>query len=153
MATRAIEKAFQRHPRPQVPRLSIIDAPLNKLQIPTKAALLEKSLQKGKEICEDPWKTLFLQGELIQGRSKWYLCIHEGLMAIVKEVEIESGRQELEKIKKISDHRHVSTIKQIFESENSLFFRFEYSRFTLEEVLNVHLCLEEIHIRVISSSV
>ena len=142
MAPKATEKIFERHPRPQAP-----------LRVPTVAALLGRSLQKKKEAFTDPWKTLSLQGELVQGKSKWYLCIHEGLMAIVKSVEIESGRRELEKIKKLSNHPHVATVNQVFESDKSMFFRFEYSRCTLEEVLNVHLCLDECHIRIIASSV
>jgi serine/threonine protein kinase len=152
MASKAIENAFQRHPRPQAAALDQKTS-LNRFQVPTKAALLERSLRKIKEISTDPWKSLALQGELIQGRSKWHLCIHEGVMVLVKRVDIESGRGELEKIKKLSNHPHIATISQVFESEQSMFFRFEYSRFTLEEILNVHLCLDESHLRIIASSV
>lgn len=152
MSSQRIEKAFQRHPRPQAPVLDK-GASLNRFQVPTKAALLERSIRKKKEISTDPWKTLALQGELIQGRSRWHLCIHEGVMTLVKSVDIESGRQELEKIKKLSNHPHVATIGQVFESDQLMYFRFEYSRFTLEEILNVHLCLDESHLRIIASSV
>ncbi|UPX14881.1 stress-activated protein kinase signaling cascade [Ascochyta rabiei] len=152
MTSMAKEKAFRRHSRPQA---SVLDkaTSLNRLQVPTKVALLEKSIQKKKEVSTNPWKTLSVQGELIQGKSKWQLCIQEGLMAIVKSVEIEPGRRELEKIRKLSPHPHVATINQVFESDTSMFFKFEYSRFTLEEVLNVHLSLDESHVRIIASSV
>jgi serine/threonine protein kinase len=72
---------------------------------------------------------------------------------MVKKNNVEAGRRELEKVTKISDHPNVATIKQAFESEGSLFFQFEYTRFTLEEVLNVHSCLRESHIRIIASAV
>ncbi|PZC88059.1 Pkinase domain containing protein, partial [Pyrenophora tritici-repentis] len=42
---------------------------------------------------------------------------------------------------------------QAFETESSWFLQLEYSRYTLEEVLNVHTRLEEPHIRVIASSI
>ena len=157
MASTAMERAFQRHPRPQPPTLGKTNlgkaTSVDKFQVPTKAALLKRSLQEKKEVYTEPWKTLSLQGELLQGKSKWHLCIHDGLMVMVKSMEIETGRRELEKIRKLSSHPHVATINQVFESETSMFFRFEYARYTLEEVLNVHLCLDESHIRIIASSV
>ena len=109
MASKAIENAFQRHPRPQAAALDQ-KTPLNRFQVPTKAALLERSLRKNKEISTDPWKSLALQGELIQGRSKWHLCIHEGVIVLIKRIDIKSGRRELKKIKKLSNHPHIATI-------------------------------------------
>ena len=145
MATKAIEEAFQRHPRPQVP---------------TKAALLQKALEKSKlistahrEIYDSPWKTLARQGNLVQGKYVWSICVYERQLVLIKETPIQTGRDELEKVKKLSNHLHVSTIIQAFQTETSLFLQLEYSRYTLEEVLNVHICLEELHIRMIASSV
>ncbi|KAA8613256.1 Pkinase domain containing protein [Pyrenophora tritici-repentis] len=138
MATKAIEEAFQRHPRPQVP---------------TKAALLQKALEKSqqistahREIHDSPWKTLVRQGNLVQGKYVWSICVYKSQLVLVKEMTIQAGRDELEKMKKLSDHPHVSTIRQAFETESSLFLQLEYSRYTLEEVLNVHTRLEEPHI-------
>jgi hypothetical protein len=74
-------------------------------------------------------------------------------MALLKSVQIESGKRELEKLKMLSNHLHVATINQVFESGELMYFRFDYSRFTLEEILNVHLRLDESHLRIIASSV
>jgi serine/threonine protein kinase len=142
MTSNSIEEAFQRLPRPQVP---------------TKAALLERSLKKTKpptsSVSSNPWKTLSHQGDLTQGKRTLSLCLQGGSMVMVKKVDHDTGQKELEKVKKISDHPNVTTIKQVFESHNSLLFQYEYTRFTLEEVLNVHMFLKETHIRVIASAV
>lgn len=145
MASKLIDDAFQRHPRPQVP---------------TKAALLKRNLQRTKQITselktlrETPWRTLDRQGELVQGKYTWTVCTSEKRLVMVKEVNLEEGQTELDKITKLSDHPHVATIKQVFEFEHALYFQVEYARYTLEEVLNVHNKLEEPHIRAIASSV
>lgn len=146
MASKAIEQAFQRHPRPQV--------------VPTKAALLERAIQNEKRassltrgVRESPWETLDLQGELTQGTNVWSICVQKGNLAIVKQTALQRGRDELEKVTKLSDHPNVATVKQAFEFDDTWYFQFEYSRVTLEEVLSVHALLEEKHIRVISSAV
>ncbi|OWY53300.1 hypothetical protein AALT_g11519 [Alternaria alternata] len=72
---------------------------------------------------------------------------------MVREIAKDTGRRQLEVLKKLSDHPHISTIEQSFETENAIFFQLEYSRYTLEEVLNVHTCLEDLHIRVIASAI
>ncbi|KAF1363096.1 hypothetical protein EJ07DRAFT_163018 [Lizonia empirigonia] len=135
MSSKESDKAFQRHPRPQAPALDN-RVSLSRFSVPTKAALLERSLRKKNEMSTDPWKTLLLQGDLIQGRTRWHLCIHEGVMALLRSTDIHSGKRELEKIKTLSSHPHIATINQIFESEGLMYFRFDYSRFTLEEILN-----------------
>lgn len=152
MPSKENDKAFQRHPRPQAPALDN-RLSLNRFPVPTKVALLERSFRKKKAISTDPWKTLLLQGELIQGRTRWHLCIHEGIMALLKSADIDSGKRELEKIKMLSSHPHVATVNQVFESEGLMYFRFDYSRYTLEEILNVHMRLDESHLRIIASSV
>jgi serine/threonine protein kinase len=146
MTSSEIDQAFQRHPRPQ--------------GVPTKSALLERALQKQQRassltrgLRESPWKTLVRQGELTQGTQVWSICVQQDDLVIVKETSIETGRNELEKVTKLSDHPHVATIRQAFQTDSSWFFQFEYSRITLEEVLSVHTRLEEKHIRVIASSV
>ncbi|KAF1840097.1 uncharacterized protein K460DRAFT_348226 [Cucurbitaria berberidis CBS 394.84] len=145
MTSEAIEEAFQRHPRPQVP---------------TKAALLKKALQNdkrlsspSKEIRGSPWKTLNRQGSLTEGEHVWIVCIQQGQLVMVKEMSLKAGRKELEVLTKLSDHLHVSTIKQAFETETSLYFQLEYARCSLAGVLTYHMQLEEAHIRVLASSV
>jgi hypothetical protein len=152
MSSRESDKAFQRHPRPQAPALGH-RVSTSKFSVPTKAALLERTLRRQKAIVTDPWSSLLLQGDLVQGSSRWHLCIHDGTMALLKSVDIDSGKRELEKLKMLSNHSHVATINQVFESGDLMYFRFDYSRFTLEEILNVHLRLDESHLRIIASSV
>ncbi|KAJ5021915.1 hypothetical protein PSV08DRAFT_213169 [Bipolaris maydis] len=141
MTSTSIGEAFQRLPRPQVP---------------TAVALMERSLKKAKEpttgVTHNPWETLSHLGDLTQGKHKLSLCLQEGQLVIIKEVNREAGHAELEKLKKISDHPNVATIKQVFESKTSVLFQYEYTRFTLEEVLNVHTVLKESHIRLIASA-
>jgi hypothetical protein len=152
MSSMEIDKAFQRHPRPQAPALGN-RVSIDRFSVPTKAALLERSLRKQKAISTDPWSTLLLQGDLVQGGSRWHLCIHDGIMTLLKSADVDSGKRELEKLKMLSNHPHVTTVKQVFESGGLMYFRFDYSRFTLEEILNVHLRLDESHLRIIASSV
>ncbi|KAF2844489.1 hypothetical protein T440DRAFT_523468 [Plenodomus tracheiphilus IPT5] len=146
MTSRAIEQAFQRHPRPQ--------------GVPTKAALLERALRKeqrastlNRGLRESPWKSLVRQGELTQGKHVWTICFQQSKLAMVKETSCEAGQEEFRKVSKLSDHPHVATIKEAFQTDTSWFFQFEYARITLEEVLSVHTRLEEKHIQVISSSI
>ncbi|KAL6167172.1 hypothetical protein ACJQWK_06617 [Exserohilum turcicum] len=118
---------------------------------------MERSLKRGKEpsvgVTHSPWETLSHLGDLTQGKHKLSLCLQEGQLVIVKKVNREVGHAELEKLKKISDHPNVATIKQVFESKTFLHFQYEYTRFTLEEVLNVHIVLKEPHIRLIASAI
>ena len=72
---------------------------------------------------------------------------------MVRELANDAGRRQLEMLKRLSDHPHISTIKQAFKNDSSIFFQLEYSRYTLEEVLNVYTRLEDLHIRVIASAV
>jgi serine/threonine protein kinase len=177
MTSKAIEEAFQRHPRPQVPtNAGLLQQPVVPSQaaplqqppvtpkaqrppVPTKAALLQRAIDDRRrtityqEVRESPWNTLTRQGDLVQGKHVWSICTYKRQLVMVRELAIEAGRRQLEMLKRLSDHPHVSTIKQAFETNDSIFFQLEYSRYTLEEVLSVHICLEESHIRVIASAV
>jgi hypothetical protein len=144
--SKTIEEAFQRHPRPH--------------NVPTKAALLQKSFQKEQEISsaplvmrQDPWKTLHFQGDLVQGKDIWSLCIATGQLVMVRRLLPKTGKEVMDKLSPISNHPNVATVKQCFEMKDLWYLQYEYSRFTLEEVLNVHLHLEESHIRIIASLV
>ena len=157
MLSKAVEEAFQRHPRPQVP---IKPGPSQRPTVPTKVALLQRAIEDDKrrslayqEIRESPWKTLIRQGDLVQGNHVRSICVHRRQLVMVRELANDAGRRQLEMLKRLSDHPHLSTIKQAFETEGSIFFQLEYSRYTLEEVLNVHTRLEDPHIRVIASAV
>ena len=64
-------------------------------------------------------------------------------MALLKSADIDSGKRELEKIKMLSSHLHIAKTNQVFESEGLIYFRFDYSWYTVEEILNVHLRLDK----------
>lgn len=152
MTPKGIEDAFQRHPRPQ--------------NVPTKAALLQKSLQKSVSALtstssapsisitrKSPWKDLRVQGDLVQGKYVWTVCLASDKLVMVKKVTPEGGKGEFERTSLLSPHLNVASLKQCFEMEDIWYMEYDYSRFTLEEVLNVHMRLEESHIRIIASSV
>lgn len=153
MSTKFIQEAFQRHPRPQ---------------LPTKAALLERSRKNIEENSthrppkaasprpvsndEDPWSTRTLLGELKQGNQHWLVYEKQGDLVMTKKVDPERGRRVTEKLQLLS-HSNIANVKQIFIYDSLMHLEFDYTRFTLEEMLNVHLHLDEPHIRVISTSV
>lgn len=156
MTPKSIEEAFQRHPRPQVPTKAAIS---QRLTVPTKGALLQRAKEDEKRrallqtVNESPWTMLTRHGELLQGKSVRSICVSQGKLVMIKEIASIAGRRQLEMSKKLSEHSHVSTIQKAFEAENLIYVQLEYSKYTLEEILNVHICLEEAHIRVIASAV
>jgi hypothetical protein len=151
MAPKGIEDAFQRHPRPQ--------------NVPTKAALLQKSVQKSVSALSipsplstsitrrSPWKALRVLGDLVQGKNVWTMCLASDKLVMVKKTTPEAGRREFDCTSSVSIHPNVATLRQCFEMEEFWYMQYDYSRFTLEEVLNVHLRLDESHIQIIASSV
>jgi hypothetical protein len=119
----------------------------------TKAALLQRAIEDNKrrslayqEIRESPWKTLVRQGDLVQGKHVQSICVHRRQLVIVRELANNAGRQQLEMLKRLTNHPHLTTIKQAFKTKGSIFFQLEYSRYTLKEVLNVHTRLKDPHI-------
>lgn len=148
MSAKTIEEAFQRHPRPQ---------------LPTKAALLLGSLkpsEKSKTSAskqseklplrhESPWSETSRLGEMTQGKNKLSLGLSNGKISMLKRMEIEAGKRHLEMVK-LLHHSNIAKLESVFEQENHIYFQFEYSRFTLEEVLHVHLRFDESHIQAIA---
>jgi hypothetical protein len=157
MSKQIFEEAFQRHPRPQ---------------LPTKAALLERSRKPGEDrphanpttktrdnekstsavIHEDPWNAMTRLGELIQGEQTWSVGVRLGRLVMVKKVDAETGRKALEKAQLLGQS-NLASIAEVFHHESVYYLGFDYLRITLEEVLNVHARLDESQIRVIATSV
>lgn len=158
MGTEFIEEAFQRRPRPQ---------------LPTKAALLERSLKPTKDSVdektpkeapsellvrdEDPSRAMPVLGELVQGDQKWTINMHlvnthlERLV-MVKRVDKETGRRIIEKWK-LLDHPNIANVQEAFHHGSYMYLEYDFTRFTLEEILNVHLNLDEPRIQIIATSV
>jgi serine/threonine protein kinase len=156
-------EAFQRHPRPQG------------FKAPTKAALLERSLKKhppstrtteppsvGLSVSEPrenvevqhrtPWKDLRKLGDLTQGSQRWTICAADASRMMVKKFDSASGKDQISKLQ-LLHHTNISSLQKAFLHESQVFLGFEFAPITLEEVLHVHLRLEEPQIRIIATSV
>ncbi|KAF2278974.1 uncharacterized protein EI97DRAFT_393825 [Westerdykella ornata] len=143
MSSKFIQEAFQRHPRPQWP---------------TKAALLKDTWQKQDEKKNqttsqqlplqqcNPWTTLAKLGELVQAGKSYTVGLQCNRVIMVRQTKKEVGEALLEKTK-LLQHRNLHSIEAIFQEQGSIFFQLEHLRFTLEEILNVHISLEEHQIR------
>jgi hypothetical protein len=148
MDSKSFENAFQRHPRPQLPT------------IPTKNALLLKaqlSPEPPQNVLELPpkitsWDNVSRLGDLVQHRSHLSVGICNGTMIMLKTMNLATGKRILEKTKLLK-HTNIAQVIDTLEENGKLSLMFEYIRFTLEEVLNVHMPLDEPHIRAIAQPV
>ena len=102
-----------------------------------------------------PWPGFRKLGVLIQGASQLSLCATKGEscgLVMFKELDVDQGRNELETLQQIS-HPNIIKLRQAFEQNSSIFIGFEYYRCTLQEMLHVHISLEEPHVKAIAKSV
>jgi hypothetical protein len=162
------EDAFQRHPRPQG------------FRAPTKAALLERSLKENATAAaripkpatttpvdlstslvpgenvevqqQIPWKSLRRLGDLTQGTQRWMICSASASRLMLKKVEYASGKDQISKLQLLR-HTNIVSLQNAFLHESQIYLAFEFAPITLEEVLHVHLRLEEPQIRTIATSV
>ena len=140
------EDARQRNPRPQFP-------------IPTKASLdFMESLKVGKSntasysavlLREDPWKNKQHLGDLTQGQTKWSITVDKGALGLVRRLNSDSGKQQIEQLRLLS-HPNIHTIQEAFTHKSEMYICFEYCRFTLEEILHVHLSIDESQIKAVT---
>lgn len=72
---------------------------------------------------------------------------------MIRRVPQEDGKSELRKVQRFLNHPNVTMIRQVFTMESFMYFRYDYTRYTLEEVLCVHRKFGESHIQVVASSV
>ena len=102
-----------------------------------------------------PWSENHLLGTLVQGENEFLLCAprskHSDL-TIFKKYTSQTGEKEAEHLQKLS-HHNIIKLKQLCKYDGVWYLGFEFYQFTLEEVLHVHLDLEESHIQLISQSV
>ena len=73
-------------------------------------------------------------------------------LLMFKEVEEELGSKELRILEELS-HPNVIRVRQVFAWQDRVFMGLEYFRFTLQELLQVHLDMVEDQIQVIAKSV
>jgi hypothetical protein len=152
MSAKPKEEAFQRHPRPQLPTKAALLLESRKPVEKLKASAPEKQTRTPTLYHESPWKSMSRLGELVQGNHQWHIGLLNGKLMMVRKMDLDAGRQHLKKVKPLA-HPNIAKLEDLFEDDHSLYFRFEYSRFTLGEVLNVHLHFEEPHILAVAHSV
>jgi serine/threonine protein kinase len=170
MTIRPKEEVFQRHPRPQLPtKAALLLESRNRKAEKPKASLSKEALLASRKIVAKmkspneqnttravhhgtPWKKIDRLGELIQGHREWYIGLFKGKMVMLRKTELDAGQRQYEKVKLLA-HPNIANLEEVFEGDSSFYFRYEYSRFTLEEVLNVHLRFEESQILTIACSV
>ncbi|PVH95421.1 hypothetical protein DM02DRAFT_600866 [Periconia macrospinosa] len=147
-----IEDAFQRHPRPQLPTKAALL--LGTLKSPNKAdRLTPNSENQTREIIkEDPWQRSKRLGELIQGERRWTIGMRRSTIVMLQsKKDVNTCKQLLDRVKPLS-HANIACVLNAYESNDQIHLMFEYSRYTLEEILCVHMPLEEVHIRAIVQS-
>ena len=72
---------------------------------------------------------------------------------MVKALLPTAGERVLDRVADLSRHSNIAMVMQAFATDEFHGLQYEYTRITLEEVLDVHLTHEESHIRIIASSV
>lgn len=104
----------------------------------------------------DPWDHLKRLGTVIQGKSELIVCMNKDepqSMSMVKELSrAGGGLKEANLLRKLS-HPNIVKMIEVFLQDDDVYIELEYCRFTLEEVLSVHVRFEEPHIRLIAQSV
>lgn len=163
-----LEKAFQRHSRSQLPmipvsspkssnRLSFIQSTPS--WVPPVPPLNSRENGKLSEHDKAPMKTsawvdFVCLGKLMQGEHETLICSQRDRKATLfmfKLVEEKDGSE----LKRTLTLRHPSLVmaRHIIESDVGMHIGFDYFRFTLEELLNVHMTLGEPHLHTISTAV
>lgn len=150
-------------PIPETASTSLSLRSSSSTQVPIGSQNLKRKIseysQEGPELVilqkVSPWTALTRLGTLFQGNAQMHLGVpNEAFrdLVIVKETPDADGRAEFDTLKQLS-HPNVIKLKQAFLQDERILLGFEYCRYTLEEVLNVHLKFEEPHVRVIAKSV
>lgn len=98
------------------------------------------------------WLDLLQLGTLVQGCDEWLLCSSRAhkklymLRAIQGEVE-----KVIQRVRTMNHSRIVAAAFAV-SSDVQSFIGFQYVRYTLEEMLYVHLVMDEMQIRAVATS-
>ena len=151
MNSKSIETAFQRRPRPQFPTATAL---LEKARKDTDTPFKSRPMVSTGPVLrhETPWESMKCLGELVQGEQTWSLCVQKNRLSMVEKIDLKTGREELEKIK-LLDHPNIATLQAAYDDDSFLYLQYDYRRYTLEEMLNVHVRFDECYIRIIATSV
>lgn len=169
-----LEKAFQRHSRAQQASVSLPEAQapkqrLSRIQstpswVPPVPTVPHRDLGKlGRQdkvpAKQSEWLDFLRLGNLVQGESEALICYErdrKSTMFMFKLVEKRnSAGTEDAKFKQTLKLRHTNIVaaRHVIESAVGTHVGFDYFRFTLEEVLGVHMLLEEAHLHTIATAV
>lgn len=91
----------------------------------------------------------------MQGTSEFIVCIKrtEPLeMKMVKRSKRSVALREASVLQRLS-HPSILQLHEVFLQDDEAYFEFDYCRFTLAEVVNVHIRVEELHLHLIAHSV
>jgi hypothetical protein len=103
---------------------------------------------------EDTLGPMITLGRFVQSGTNWAVRAQRGRhgLVMVKKLKESVGRKEQKILEGIS-HKNITKIIHVSWDGEFLCLAFEYCRFTLAEVLHVHLELEEYHLKHIARSV
>lgn len=103
-----------------------------------------------------PWERFTRLGAIVQGPSELTICVEKGnlqrMMMVKTPRRREDGLKEAGQLRKFS-HPNIVQILEVFSHGDEVYIGLEYCRFTLEEIVNVHIRLEEPQLRLIAHSV
>ena len=102
-----------------------------------------------------PWQSVDRLGTLKQGCMEFILCTAKESFSdllLFRETGKEQGKAELDLLEEFS-HPNVIRIRQAFENDSYIHLGYEYFRHTLQELVHVHVSLNERHVRTIARSV
>ena len=134
---------------------AIVKAPPSPLEaLPAQQLLPTTPVQANKRSIrpEFRWIDHIKLGTLVQGGQELLVCCsRQGQMFMLKRIGYEIDEQR-ERIASLS-HRHIAVMSCFVATETVSYVAFSYVRFTLEELLCVHIAMEEIHVRAVASAV
>lgn len=121
-----------------------------------------RSVSAGRSVCDTssgqpPWHGFSRLGAMVQGHQRFEIYVPRSgssKMLMVKELRNRSnqGWDALE-CRDLLKHANIMQLRSVFSHDNVTYLGLDYVRHTLEEIVGVHLPLEECHIRLIATSV
>ena len=155
-----LERAFQRHSRPQIP--AVQTAPLSS------AARSSKILSVRSSRSWDPplrpvrdrskqakWVDFASLGKLTQAEVDLFVYVRRrspSTLAMFKRLDVKDDR--VWKRLVALEHSNLLAVKYVIEDAvDSRSIGFEYVRYNLEEIWSVHMPMEELHVRAIAQPV
>jgi hypothetical protein len=123
-------------------------------ELPVQQSTSTIPVQKRRErtIPQFQWIDHIKLGTLIQGgRELLICCSRQGQMFMLKRIsyEVDAHRERIASL----SHRHIAVMSFFIATETVSYVAFPYVRFTLEELLYVHVAMEEVHVRTVASAV